>query len=266
MLTLRLVPLAFAVLVALTTFPPSHASANDASRTAASTLPEKVAARSVFPLTGPQCVVVLPPGMQLDPLPASGNTVEIASADPEQAIIDPTPADESAGNAADVADAEPAPGPGVVPPDVLGFALRAHALYPVVPISVTLAQWAKESAWNSAMPPNSNNPFGIKCYDPVKGCSAAKTPEQDAKGRQRIVSQSFQTFPSMDDAFADHARILATLPFYETARDASDIDGFARGLKAYATDKDYTASLIRDYLKPYDLYKYDDCEGALLGS
>jgi flagellum-specific peptidoglycan hydrolase FlgJ len=150
-----------------------------------------------------------------------------------------------------------------VPPDILAYALRSHALYPVVPVSVTLAQWAKESGWNQFMPPNSNNPFGIKCYDPDKGCSAAKTAEQDSKGKQSILTQKFQTFASMDEAFVSHARLLATLSVYDRARNASDIDGFARGLKPYATDIDYTASLIRDYLRPYDLYKYDECENAI---
>ena len=31
-----------------------------------------------------------------------------------------------------------------------------------VPASVTVAQWAVESAWGASMPPGSNNPFGIK--------------------------------------------------------------------------------------------------------
>ena len=82
---------------------------------------------------------------------------------------------------------------------------------------------------------------------------------------QRIVSQPFQAFASFDDAFTSYARLLATSRFYAQARDSSDIDGFAKGLAPYATDTDYTASLIRDYLKPYDLYKYDQCEIAAVG-
>jgi flagellum-specific peptidoglycan hydrolase FlgJ len=140
--------------------------------------------------------------------------------------------------------------------------VKSHALYPVVPISVTIAQWAKETGWSLHLPPNSNNPFGIKCYDPDKGCSSAKTPEQDDKGKQSIVRQDFQVFSTFDDAFTNYARILATSRHYSDARNSSDIDGFVKGLGPYATDQDYTASLIRDYLKPYDLYRYDQCEVA----
>jgi hypothetical protein len=228
--------------------------------------------QSAFPIAA-QCVVspVVAPPVVADRSPAS--TVEIASSDADGAVVDDDtdndPADpSSAAGSADasvpqaVVDTRP-PGPGVVPPDVLAFALRSHALYPVVPVSVTLAQWAKESGWSLFMPPNSNNPFGIKCYDPDKGCSGAKTAEQDAKGKQSIINAKFQKFDSMAEAFVNHDRILATLSVYDPARNASDIDGFARGLKAYATDIDYTASLIRDYLKPYNLYKYDECENAI---
>ena len=222
----------------------------------------------------PQCVVtpVVAPPPVADRGPAI--TVEIASSDANAAVVDDDtdndPAADSASAAGSGAGTAPQaaldkrpPGPGVVPPDVLAFALRSHALYPVVPVSVTLAQWAKESGWSLFMPPNSNNPFGIKCYDPDKGCSGAKTAEQDAKGKQSIITAKFQKFDSMADAFVNHDRILATLSVYDPARNASDIDGFARGLKAYATDIDYTASLIRDYLKPYNLYKYDECENAI---
>jgi hypothetical protein len=187
------------------------------------------------------------------------DTITIASSDPDAIAL----ADDDAGAMTDLSSySPPPPGPGIVPPHVLALAIKAHALYPVVPISVTLAQWAKESGWSIHLPPNSNNPFGIKCYDAEKGCSRAKTPEQDKKGKQRIVVQGFQAFESFDDAFTNYARILATSQHYANARNSSDIDGFAKGLTPYATDIEYTASLIRDYLRPYDLYKYDDCEAA----
>jgi flagellum-specific peptidoglycan hydrolase FlgJ len=192
-------------------------------------------------------------------------TVEIASSDPQAVLVADAGDQPPAPVAAAPAPAAAPPGPGIVPPDVLAFAVRAHALFPVVPVSVALAQWAKESAWSVSVPPNSNNPFGIKCYDPGKGCSTSKTAEQDKKGKQSIISAQFQAFPSIADAFMNYARILATLGVYEAARNSSDIDGFAKGLAAYATDRDYTASLIRDYLRPYDLYKYDDCDVAFAG-
>jgi hypothetical protein len=210
----------------------------------------------------------------LDPDEAPADeTVALASEDAEGTVIEasvevgeetgdgPLAAEESVAGATE--PQTPEPGPGIVPPAVLAMALKAHAFFPVVPVSVTLAQWAKESGWSLYVPANSNNPFGIKCYDSAKGCASAKTPEQDSKGKQRIVTQKFQAFDSLGDAFMDHARILATLRFYQGARNSSDIDGFARGLDAYATDRDYTASLIRDYLRPYDLYQYDECHAPL---
>jgi hypothetical protein len=190
-------------------------------------------------------------------------TITIASDDPQSILIEASDEQDDP-DGESPAYVPPQPGPGIVPADILALALKSHALYPIVPISVTIAQWAKESGWSLHVPANSNNPFGIKCYDAAKGCASANTPEQDAQGKQRIVSQRFQAFASFDDAFTSYARLLATSRFYAKARDSSDIDGFAKGLTPYATDTDYTASLIRDYLKPYDLYKYDQCEVAAL--
>jgi len=50
---------------------------------------------------------------------------------------------------------------GSFPPAVIAAAVAAHHRWRV-PASVTLAQWAVESAFGTAMPRGSNNPFGIK--------------------------------------------------------------------------------------------------------
>ena len=45
--------------------------------------------------------------------------------------------------------------------DVINAATASRLRWSV-PASVTLAQWVVESAWGAAVPPGSNNPFGIK--------------------------------------------------------------------------------------------------------
>ncbi len=50
---------------------------------------------------------------------------------------------------------------GEIPRDVIDAAIASRQRWSV-PASVTVAQWAVESAWGGAMPPGSNNPFGIK--------------------------------------------------------------------------------------------------------
>ena len=47
------------------------------------------------------------------------------------------------------------------PPEVIEAAIASRKHWNV-PASITLAQWVVESAWGAAMPPDSNNPFGIK--------------------------------------------------------------------------------------------------------
>src|SRR5262249_27834764 len=50
---------------------------------------------------------------------------------------------------------------GIIPDAILSAAIAARRKFGV-PISVTLAQWALESDWGTKMPPESNNPFGMK--------------------------------------------------------------------------------------------------------
>ena len=59
---------------------------------------------------------------------------------------------------------------GIVPPEIIEAA-RASLKNWGIPPSITLAQWIVESAWGAAMPPDSNNPFGIKALEgqPEKG-------------------------------------------------------------------------------------------------
>jgi hypothetical protein len=131
---------------------------------------------------------------------------------------------------------------GEVPPGVINAATASHMRWNV-PASVTLAQWVVESAWGAAMPPNSNNPFGIK--------AAADQPFVESPTREVVdgnsvtVTARFRKFDSVTDAFEQHGKLLATAPVYKTAMAlAQDADAFADALTGvYATDPQYGFTL-----------------------
>ena len=54
------------------------------------------------------------------------------------------------------------------PPEVGDAAVASRRKW-TVPASITIAQWAVESAWGASMPPGSNNPFGIKAVGDARG-------------------------------------------------------------------------------------------------
>lgn len=131
---------------------------------------------------------------------------------------------------------------GVVPPDVVDAAVASKVKWNV-PASVTLAQWAVESAWGAAMPPDSNNPFGIKAVgnDPAV---EARTREVVAGADITIVAK-FRKFTSITEAFDQHGKLLATNPVYAPAMEKkNDPDAFSDALTGvYATDPLYGATL-----------------------
>jgi flagellum-specific peptidoglycan hydrolase FlgJ len=113
------------------------------------------------------------------------------------------------------------------------------------PAAVTYAQWALESDYGRRVPAGSNNPFGIKAA-PGQASVAAETTEY-INGQAVRVRANFAKFSSVADAFAAHAKLLATSPRYAAARArAGDPGGFADALTGvYATDPNYGASLRR---------------------
>lgn len=145
---------------------------------------------------------------------------------------------------------------GTFPPAVVAAACASQARWDV-PASVCLAQWALESAWGRAMPPRSNNPFGIKAR-PGEPAVVAMTREV-IDGTPVRLPQRFRRFPDLAAAFAAHGRLLATGPAYAAAR-AVRRDGraFARALQGrYATDPDYAAKLTA-LIDAHDLLRFDD--------
>jgi hypothetical protein len=131
---------------------------------------------------------------------------------------------------------------GEVPPEVINAATASHMRWNV-PASVTLAQWVVESAWGAAMPPSSNNPFGIK--------ASADQPFVESPTREVVdgnsvtVTARFRKFDSVTDAFEQHGKLLATATVYKAAMAlAQDPDAFADALTGvYATDPQYGFTL-----------------------
>jgi hypothetical protein len=144
---------------------------------------------------------------------------------------------------------------GTFPLDIVEAAQAGEAKWRV-PASVCLAQWALESNWGAAMPPGSNNPFGIKAAA-GQPCVACGTHE-DVGGRMVAITAKFRAFGSIADAFDQHAQLLATSHYYEAARRVlPDADRFAEQLTGvYATDHLYDTKL-RSIMKAHDLYRWD---------
>jgi flagellum-specific peptidoglycan hydrolase FlgJ len=134
------------------------------------------------------------------------------------------------------------------PAGIIAAARRATAAYPAAPVSISLGQWALESAWG-AKTSGPHNYFGMKA---LVGQPSVSIPTHEVyKGVRVLVNQSFRAFASDDEAFLAHARLLATGAPYAAARAAlPDIRAYAMALGGgtparprYATDPNYGTSL-----------------------
>lgn len=144
---------------------------------------------------------------------------------------------------------------GQVPQLVIDAAVASRQHWNV-PASVTIAQWAVESAWGAAMPPGSNNPFGIKA---TAGQPAVESPTREVLGGEDVtVTARFRKFDSLAEAFDAHGRLLATATPYRIAMThANDCEAFADALTGtYATDPQYGYTL-KWVIRNYGLAKYD---------
>lgn len=145
---------------------------------------------------------------------------------------------------------------GIVPTSVIDAAIASH-MHWNVPASVTIAQWIVESAWGASMPPDSNNPFGIKATGSEP---AVESPTREVvNGQDVTVTAKFRKFPSLTDAFDAHGKLLATAAAYKPAmRDANDPNAFADALTGvYATDPQYGFTL-KWVIRNYSLTQYDN--------
>jgi len=141
------------------------------------------------------------------------------------------------------------------PPEVIAAAQASQKKWGI-PASVTLAQWALESSFGSAMPAGSNDPFGIKAAGGQPYVMAWT--HEDVGGRNVRVLAPFRKFSSINDAFDQHGRLLATAPAYAKARKVeNNPNAFADALTGvYATDRLYGTKL-KEMMARYNLYQYD---------
>ncbi len=131
---------------------------------------------------------------------------------------------------------------GVLPPPVIEAAEASQTRWSV-PAPVTLAQWVVESAWGAAMPPGSNNPFGIKA---VANQPAVESETHEVVNGETItVTVKFRAFSSVTEAFDEHGRLLATSSSYSGAmQQKQNPEAFADALTGvYATDPEYGLKL-----------------------
>lgn len=125
-----------------------------------------------------------------------------------------------------------------------------------IPASVSLAQWALESAFGRSMPVASNNPFGIKAMDGQDFVEARTT--ESIGGRMQQVVARFRKFAYIAEAFDKHGQLLAQGAPYAKARALlPDADAFAQALTGvYATDPNYGAAL-RHIMQKFSLMVFD---------
>ena len=128
-----------------------------------------------------------------------------------------------------------------VPPEVAAAAKKAEEKYGV-PAAITTAQWQLESGGGKHMPTGSNNPFGIKAK---AGQESVFAGTQEFEGGQMVSKkQEFAKFSSLDEAFEEHAKLLARGKAYDKARNASSLEDYADALTGtYATDPEYGEKL-----------------------
>ncbi|MDE2020922.1 MAG: glucosaminidase domain-containing protein, partial [Patescibacteria group bacterium] len=107
--------------------------------------------------------------------------------------------------------------------------------------SVTLAQWAIESDFGKKLS-GKNNPFGIKATQAqIDAGDATRCPTKEfVNGAYVAEDLWFADYASLDDAFMEHGRLLATSGYYVRARHATSAEQFAMDLEGiYATAPGY---------------------------
>jgi hypothetical protein len=144
---------------------------------------------------------------------------------------------------------------GELPPPVIAAAQESRQHWKV-PAAITLAQWAVESAWGAAMPPGSNNPFGIKAV--ASQPAVESLTHEVVNGETITITVKFRMFDSLTQAFDEHGRLLATSPSYSAAmQQVQDVNAFADALTGvYATDPEYGLKL-KWVMQNYNLGLYD---------
>jgi hypothetical protein len=145
-----------------------------------------------------------------------------------------------------------------IPPEIVAAAQSAQKATGI-PASISLGQWALESGWGEHIPPHSNNFFGVKA---VAGQPFVVVETREVvHGAWVKIPAMFRVYPNVEDAFLEHARLLADSPHYLPARmQLPSVQGFVHALTGvYATDPLYGQKLWSMILDE-DLRRFDILE------
>lgn len=144
-------------------------------------------------------------------------------------------------------------------PQNIVIAAQAAAKLTECLASVTLAQWALESAWGARMSGKFNY-FGIKHFPGSPYSYSTYRTQEQINGRWITVEAQFVNFPSVEEAFRFHGALIVNQKnVYAGAYEyRSNWRLFIPAMaKHYATDPDYAnklISLIEEwYLTDYDI-------------
>lgn len=143
---------------------------------------------------------------------------------------------------------------------IIPQATASHAkFYPYGPfISITLAQWAVESAYGAAMS-GRNNCFGIKATPTQinSGGAAIRWTKEFLNGRDVAIQQYFANYPTLEACFDAHAKLLIS-HHYIRCMAAPTPQDYAMALHycGYATAPDYAKVLI-SIMDHNNLYRFD---------
>ena len=149
-----------------------------------------------------------------------------------------------------------------VPDPVITAARTSHRKYfPFGPfISVSLAQWADESAFGTK-PSGVNNFFGIKATKAQIAAGEATdvyTKEFINGQYTRPIPLYFANYPSIEACFDAHAQLLITHHYIPCMR-ATSVEAYCLALHTcgYATEPNY-AGILLNIIKENNLTQYDE--------
>jgi flagellum-specific peptidoglycan hydrolase FlgJ len=145
---------------------------------------------------------------------------------------------------------------------IIPAAIRIRELY-YIPISLTIAQAIIESGWGrSQLAAKYNNLFGVKGKGPA-GSVNLNSNEKGQGGRLLgSFESSFRVYNNWDESILGYGKFL-TGPRYKAVGFGTNTDPnyLAEGLvraKYAGDDTTYGRKLINSYMKPYNLYVYDN--------
>lgn len=124
-----------------------------------------------------------------------------------------------------------------------------------IPASVQIAQFGAESGWGARCT-GTFNYFGVKAVGDQPSTLCATHEVID--GKSVPAQAAFANYSSLDEAFTEHAKLLADEPQYAPARAClPDVAAFVEKMApVYATDPTY-AGLLLEIISEHRLTQYD---------